>query len=315
MGISIELYRARIGGFLPKQRNTSPLHRHFINIKGTTVKLACRIIVIMTLVMLLSGDIEQNPGPPTGARMQTRQSSTSEIIREEPHNAKLAELIENMGLEIRQEICQEIRDLKDTLGTSVKHLQKDVKELKEENQKLKKTVRRLEEESRQNNLIFFDVSEDEHETWEAPEEKIRAKLNLSGFEANDDNQLPITKTYRMGKRTRNKNRPILCKFTNLKDRNKILQVARLQRQAEEVTINVAEDFTEEVRATRKSLKSLISNVKEITGEQQIYITHDKLKIGSQKKSLDQVRELIANKETEEATLEGEDGATGGPQNR
>ena len=92
MGISVELWRCRIGGFhLSMRTNCIPSKSE--DIKGssddihsskilsyTTCKACLRLcdtvstvlLVVLTLQLILSGDVELNPGPLPGNKLNTK---------------------------------------------------------------------------------------------------------------------------------------------------------------------------------------------------------------------------------------------------
>lgn len=61
MGVSLELWRARIGTFMPKEK-TRHGHVDVIRIWHATVSLALRLC---TFMLLLCAGVEPNPGPIT----------------------------------------------------------------------------------------------------------------------------------------------------------------------------------------------------------------------------------------------------------
>jgi len=74
MGISIELWRSKIGCFSqPKKCKTRV---NVIHVQLTTgLKSGLRLVICLAAILILCGDVEQNPGPPKcstdGARRKT----------------------------------------------------------------------------------------------------------------------------------------------------------------------------------------------------------------------------------------------------
>lgn len=65
MGVSIEIWRARIGGYCQPNRETRTevTHEPMLHIRGIALLLNLKILVIISLLLILSGNVELNPGP------------------------------------------------------------------------------------------------------------------------------------------------------------------------------------------------------------------------------------------------------------
>ena len=103
--------------------------------------------------------------------------------------------------------------------------------LKEENQKLNKKVSHLEDklaylegQPKRNNLVFHGLQEKRGETWDECEEAVRKVMeeNLEFPDAWDESVLPIERAHRIGKFEKGKTRPIVVKFSNYKQKYRIL---------------------------------------------------------------------------------------------
>lgn len=118
----------------------------------------------------------------------------------------------------------------------------------------------LEDRSRRNNLRFEGIEENESETWEQSEQKVKVflkdKLGLK-----DD--IVIERVHRVRSRNENstRKRTIVAKFLNYKDRETIVSKYRdLKLWKEEVYIN--EDFSDSTMIIRKEL---FKKAKELRG--------------------------------------------------
>ena len=113
------------------------------------------------------------------------------------------------------------------VDTELKNTVSDVANLQTTvNKHLQKTIY-LENQSRRNNLRFEGLLEDNGETWETTEEKVKKvlvdKLNLEPVPE-------IERAHRAGRPTRHdgtpKPRTVVCKFTSYKAKESILKTAR-----------------------------------------------------------------------------------------
>lgn len=78
MGISLELWRCRIGYFVqPDKRKT---YVRAIILSGTQVRTSIRILLALSVLLVMAG-VEQNPGPPRRPHVRRSQSSQSSQSR------------------------------------------------------------------------------------------------------------------------------------------------------------------------------------------------------------------------------------------
>ena len=124
------------------------------------------------------------------------------------------------------------------------------------NKHLQKTIY-LENQSRRNNLRFEGLLEDNGETWETTEEKVKKvlvdKLNLEPVPE-------IERAHRAGRPTRHdgtpkprtkkkKKRTVVCKFTSYKAKESILKTARRMKPE---GLHIFEDLAEETMEKRRA---------------------------------------------------------------
>ncbi|XP_065681574.1 uncharacterized protein LOC136095214 [Hydra vulgaris] len=121
----------------------------------------------------------------------------------------------------------------------------------DKNNDVKDKLAELEDRSRRNNLRFNGVEESENESWEDGEKKIQEVLKSKfGF----TNNLEIERAHRTGKKEKGvkKNRTIIVKFLNYKERNAVFEkFIKLKLWNEKLYVN--EDFSERTMEIRKKL--------------------------------------------------------------
>ena len=135
-------------------------------------------------------------------------------------------------------------------------------EEKDENEKrLVKKISELEDRNRRNNLRFENINEEKDETWEKSEVKLKKilkdKLGIENVE--------IERAHRTGPRVdiegKKKNRTIVAKFLNYKDRENILQEYKKQKLWKD-KLYVNEDFSVETAKLRMKLLKKVKELKE-----------------------------------------------------
>lgn len=138
-----------------------------------------------------------------------------------------------LGVEVRME-----RQTKE-LG----ELREGVDGWKESVQRLEERVVEQEARQRRNNLIFFNVREEERENCE---EKVKAVLK----EAKVPGDVVIERAHRLGRRRGEAARPMIIKVLDHRDKMKILS----HRRTFPSGVGVEEDYPMEIREARNSLK-------------------------------------------------------------
>ena len=186
----------------------------------------------------------------------------------------------------------------------VRWLRDQVDHLTKENKKLSMKIAQLDEQNRNKNLVFYGYEEEDNETWEDCENKIKQTIEEE-FECTVDDR-DIEKVFRVGKKRgdsdseeeEKKPRPIICKFSSLKIRSKVLSNARSitrdKRSKNEPIpkVKVSEDYSPEVRETRRKLTSILIEKKEEAQRKnnkdfKCSLRHDKLVINSTVYKLDE----------------------------
>jgi hypothetical protein len=171
---------------------------------------------------------------------------------------KLKSMFDSKLEEVKGEIRSsgsELRNIVETMNSALVQVQSKCEVLEKENNRLTSEVVRLENYSRRNNLIFFNIREENNEVWEKTEHNIAEfiesvmKVKLGGYD--------IERAHRLGKKGRNA-RPIIVKFNSWKKKMEILGAVHTLRG---IPIGVSEDFAESTRRTREELKACLSQAR------------------------------------------------------
>jgi hypothetical protein len=146
----------------------------------------------------------------------------------------------------------EVNDLKDEVEKtkrSDEENRRKIRELEDTNHRLQESVVDLKARSIHDNLLFFNVKEDEKEN---TTEKIYdiLKQNLEIFDAKS--KVKIDRSHRVGRKrvSQRKPRAIVVKFNYFQDREQVWQNARKLKGSH---IGIAEQFPEEIEKIRQTL--------------------------------------------------------------
>ena len=272
MGISLQQWKIRVGTFVqhgPKQKFRPAMLT--LGQKVFTVPL--QLTLVMSLLLLLSGDIESNPGP-----VDTRQSKQ-----------KAKYVYANPG---------EIKDLKSSveyfnkqfknMETKINDLESELNTLYQENEKLSKKCQQLEDQSRRDNLIFYGIEEGVgKETWNDCERKVRKVLKEKvGIEdAENDLVISIERAHRLSsKKVSSRDRPsqarpVIVKFSSWKTKEEICFKARKafkDKVYRDAGYGVSEDFSVQVREARAKLVPFLLEKRRELPDKPVYLKYDKL---------------------------------------
>ncbi|XP_040067473.3 uncharacterized protein LOC120840813 [Ixodes scapularis] len=213
------------------------------------------------LLLLLSGDVETNPGPmskqqedeflalvQTVAKLQSSLALlqqevnllTQKNIESEKSASALEERVINLTTELdllKQKEIGNVTPTEPQLTTALNELSQ-----------LKTRCDDAEGRSRRNNLLFFGVTDTDRETW-AQSEGLVTGLRSSNLGVNIESS-KIERAHRLGAFNPQKCRPIIVKFSSFKDKEGILSSAF---KLKGTRVAISEDFPISVRLARRHL--------------------------------------------------------------
>ncbi|XP_040069433.1 uncharacterized protein LOC120842405 [Ixodes scapularis] len=236
------------------------------------------------LVLLLSGDVELNPGPLTEVQLaaildgqRTLNNSISEI------KSKLDEHIRQTesrlsSIETKVECLSKLEpDLK-RCENYVQHLGRNVTAMAAR-------VDALENRSRHNNLIIYGVAEDSTESPVSLNQKVVTEIfdKKLGVKVST-----IEKIHRLGRHLDNKTRPILIRFSSLDEKAALLKNAF---KLKGTTVSLSNDYSIEVREKRRHLWTYAKARRE-EGISKVNLTNDKLVINGKMFTWNSEREEV-----------------------
>lgn len=216
-------------------------------------------VLYLWRLLLLSGDIEANPGPMTKEQEAKLDLVTNVVQRLEISNASVLDSI--------NKLLQNHITLKDNLESLTKRVQElETKaemspppqasvNVDENISKLQDKIDDLENRSRRSNVLFFGVTDtDESETWECSERLVTEFCsNRLGITVSS-----IARAHRLGGFSSAKKRPIIAKFYNDKDVELVLgQGLKLKN----TPFSISRDYSEAVRDKRRKLLQFSKTIK------------------------------------------------------
>ena len=183
------------------------------------------------------------------AAMQMSINKTIETAANESNQK-----VDNLATEVR-----EMKEQFSTLNSDVNNLRDEVQSLRDQNFSLAQENDRLRDccknlfyktddlecRSKRNNLVFYGIKREDNETSDNCEEKVNSILT-------DDLGLEPIPFDRVHRTSMKKDAPIVARCTFYKDRQTILKAKKALSTANK-DVSIGEDFSERVRAVRKSL--------------------------------------------------------------
>lgn len=238
--------------------------RSFKSDEPFIVVLPCPEAVILpfcSLLLLLCGDVESNPGPDNLSELvKTMKDLNERTKRMESAQTTILDTV-SMLKEQQQSVSEAMNEIKDRLvkvenQTSVfEHWQQEMKELRTTVERIEKDTSILhsrlddaEDRSRRNNLVFYGFPDTADETSSESENKIinlltnTLKIDVTGSD--------ICRAHRIGRYDSAKTRPLITKFETFKTRELVSSKRGLLKSTD---IAMSEDFCQSTRNIRKKL--------------------------------------------------------------
>ena len=251
--------------------------------------------------------VEQEP-PASGGESESDTDPNDLNVENLSNPSNMTDLL----LEIRSDV-KRMNSKFDKLDKKVQDLKKDNKYLKQQNESLSQQVNeltttvmnletrmndaekrneQLEAQSRRENLKFYGFEDDQSETWEQSENKVRSyisnELNM------DEQSIKIERAHRLFSKT--SPRPIIVKFSYFKDKELVLKSYREKRKAQQDSdqigdveggadenaqrpVRVSEDFPVRVTKARTNLYPFMKSAQD--NEKEAYLRYDKLVVEGQ----------------------------------
>lgn len=130
--------------------------------------------------------------------------------------SKNTEVIDSLSfiLKENEELKEEVRGFHDEMRDT----REDMLRLEEDIKALKARSVTLESHSRRNNLRFFNIPEEHHESYEDAEQLVKSFIKEHLQDDALASRVKIERAYRVGKKHEGKVRPLIAKFWSFKDK-------------------------------------------------------------------------------------------------
>ena len=235
MVVSTEIWRCRIGGFNAPWTNMAARMWKVETGRGS-YKMSGMMFVFLLLIILSNVvETKPEPGPNTRGKQTTKEESQSQNTSgRKPPSGDMEGLLSEIHTKLgKLDQLDDINRKLDDFQSQMNNMQFMQNNLEKENTEMKKTISQLtskvpylESQTKRDNLVFFGIPEQQEETWDDCEDKVRKVLdeNLKLQGALSDNEVGIERAHRIGKKQQGKTRPIVVKFSRYKTKNAILNL-------------------------------------------------------------------------------------------
>lgn len=210
---------------------------------------------MFSIILLLSGDIELNPGPSKNSEIVAvldsikRVEEYLETIRSEIDDLKTVQAAQEKQISA---ISNRLDNLESPRPQTSNPSDNNSSQISREISVLKAATTDASNRLRRNNLLFLGIKDNAKETWEESEQRILAfcadKLKLSLDSGT------MERAHRIGTFTENKNRPIIVKLAHFKTKERILACGRMLKDTDYA---IREDFAAATRLARSKLLQFI----------------------------------------------------------
>ncbi|XP_037508477.2 uncharacterized protein LOC119384916 [Rhipicephalus sanguineus] len=217
--------------------------------------IAAECVSVIHSLLMLSGDVETNPGPSGNdavlTELQKIAAGQSKVITE------VQSLKSQLNTTDRTitDLCKRMTALEAhyqaliPLGNDIEKMRADTSSMSRKIEELEDRLDDAENRSRRNNLIFYGISDPtDSETWNDSEKLIIDFCsNNLGIPVGPHD---FERAHRLGRHSLGRNRPIIVKFACYKTKDSILSNGRKLRNT---NFSIGEDFSLSVRHARKQL--------------------------------------------------------------
>jgi hypothetical protein len=209
MGVEVNIWRARIGGFASLRKNKGDMAPIVNGEPTVSASVQFEFGLIVAILLIIAG-VEINPGPFTMGELKQIVDALQPTLVEA--NKQQTEILQRELLDVKTMV----NDYKERCDSQYKVMKDELQHLRDSNRELQDKVNTQEAILRKNNILIHGVAECENEDTVAVVSDICSTLNVQ------TNQGTIAEAIRLG---RNKGkRPILCKLNAFTKKKKKLWI-------------------------------------------------------------------------------------------
>ncbi|XP_049516249.1 uncharacterized protein LOC125942146 [Dermacentor silvarum] len=232
----------------------------------------CAILVdcwSILLLLLMAGDVEENPGPKTAEILQEILGNQNALDRKiDDIKKEIAEV------NAKTDKMQSVLAMFDEMKTRIDKLETTVRKQSEK-------LIDYENRSRRNNLVVFGLTESANESAQVLNKRVVNDIfsKVLGIEITT-----VERIHRIGKVNPDRPRPVILKFYDYKEKNTVLKsCAKLKG----TSIRISNDYAKETVLIRKKLWESAALDRDAGAK--VVLVHDKLRINDQLYAWDDVR--------------------------
>lgn len=215
-------------------------------VNGKRFRFIVNRVLYVALLLLLSGDIELNPGPFDKGEMDYLKKLQDTIMSKlENIDTRITNSDTNIAeikskLEMTEGHIESVMKLVHEQATVIKNLTHQMRILQKKNIDLENRSRRM-------NLVFYGIDDnDQHETWEQSEALVKGICTAQlGYELTS-----VQRAHRVGRFNERKKRPIIVNFSSDKEKEVVLKKAKNLKGTQ---YSIEQDYSFETRTVRKKL--------------------------------------------------------------
>ncbi len=247
--IDIQLWRVRIGCFRPRRKPVSSMKT--MTLSRGSVSLTLKVIIALSLCVVLSGDVETNPGPEIEEILSEIRNMREENKRNFQDIKKTINDVQNEMKTVKKDI-EEIKDQMNTQQLDMDAVYEEVEANKIKINSLAEDMEKMERYSRRENIIIYGITEREHEKNSEIKTTVKNILNENSAEkawVESD----FVRAHRLGAKSPSSSRPrpIIVRLVNHDDKFIILAARdRLKNKG----LGVSNDLTQGQRDELQKLK-------------------------------------------------------------
>lgn len=211
-----------------------------------------------SLLLLLSGDVESNPGPNTNEVLTTVLATVQRIDSRQEEILNDLRALKLWQTSVDDELKQissrmhavevDVMALKQNDGSSTSLSQTSGVNICEKIKAIESRCEDAENRLRRSNLLFFGLPDEPSESWFSSEQKVIQLCSQHLGITLQSSQ--VERAHRLGRYNSDKCRPIITKFAFFKDKHSIMEMGH---KLKGTLFAIREDFAPQTRFARKKL--------------------------------------------------------------
>ena len=253
--ISIVQWRAAIGSFSPRRKTKRNGPKQTLNVNFGSSGICLKLILALSILVIVSGDIESNPGPDINdvlAEIKDMRLSMDNQFKTlkgdiEAITLRVEDLSNDMSI-LRERVTI-VENRIDTMLLDVEHIDEHQTKLRDYVDLVEDEIDKLEQYSRKENVLLHGIPVSDSETYDSMRRKVSNILNKN-LHTNKWKETDIVRAHRLGKGKEGRPPPVIVRFHQFIDK---LSVLKSRDKLKEGGIGISNDLTRRQRSKLDSL--------------------------------------------------------------